>query len=256
MAFQHWLAIIPAFFAVFGFTNSAQAIVIASSAKVAPSPALPGEGLNGEFWDTLNTRNLTSAQNTIAGGVPDATFLASSVDYPNGLRNLFVDNRTLEDFLGVDGASLSGAQNTPLRGSVFRLSGFISILDEFDSNADPSAIDVTFSVRSDDGFQLNIGGETVAQFTGLRPFGNTSGVASFAQPGLYPIELIYFENRIAAGVEFASSFSQEPDGIVPTDILYTQVPSQAVPFELNSAAGVAVLGIWATWKLRQWCRAT
>ncbi|NJK37776.1 MAG: PEP-CTERM sorting domain-containing protein [Oscillatoriales cyanobacterium RM2_1_1] len=234
----------------FGVGIPGNAITISSSARVANSPTTAGDGLKGEFWDvTGSIANLSVATSAIAGRSADATFTSTAVDYPNGSSNVVFDSSSLANLLGQDGNSLSGVTPVSLTGSVFRFSGFINILSSFDSDPGTDTIDVDFTVGSDDGFQLNIGGSTVSEFTGLRPFSTTSGIASFAESGLYALELIYFENQSFTGVEFSSRFS---NGIVTTGVLYTSIsdPVTAVPEPITLLGSLSALGIGALFKQR------
>ncbi|MGV3622273.1 MAG: Ig-like domain-containing protein, partial [Archangium sp.] len=51
----------------------------------------------------------------------------------------------------------------------------------------------TFYINSDDGYSLRIGGVTIAEYNANRGVAGDSRRASFTQPGVYPIELIYWE---------------------------------------------------------------
>lgn len=204
--------------------GSALGVVIPGGSLAAPTPATPGDGLNGSVrFQSVNS--LAAADNAIATLPSDATFHATSIDYPHGSAAV-VSGGTLGDFLGADAASLS--VDPAARGAfsnIFVFSGYLAV-DQIG--------DVTFGVGSDDGFRLRIGGVAVAEFGNDRGFGFTTGLATFEAAGLYAVELIYYANSVGeSGVQFVSSltggasYGNEPAGtigLVPTTRLYT-VPS-------------------------------
>lgn len=149
-------------------------------------------GLLGEFWDVGSVRSLTEAEAAIAAGGPDLSFVATAIDYPQGSGRTVQSRIALADFLGADAASLSLGPAATLEGSVFRFSGFLDLDAGLRS----------FSVGSDDGFRLSIGGVEVSRHAGQRGFGVTTVSHLIDAAGLTPVELIYFENRGVTGVEF------------------------------------------------------
>jgi hypothetical protein len=83
----------------------------------------------------------------------------------------------------------------------------------------------------DDGSRLKISGIEVAKRGGGH-FGFVHGVASFEEPGLYPIAILYYNSIFGGGLEWYASIPGGPNsgapaptvGIVPTNVLYTAVP--------------------------------
>lgn len=147
---------------------------------------------HGEFWDRASgLSTIADAEATIAGGAPTATFTSTAIDYPNGAAGHIHDNTTLETFLGADGGSLVGTNTTNLTYSVFRFTGWLDL----------AAGTNTFSVGSDDGFQLKVDGNVLSSYNGNRPFQTTSVDADLGA-GLKAFELIYWENSSYTGVEF------------------------------------------------------
>jgi MYXO-CTERM domain-containing protein len=63
----------------------------------------------------------------------------------------------------------------------------------------------TFGVSSDDGYRMQIGGVTVSEFQGNRGQQTDTRRATFAEPGVYPIEVIYWEQGSLASLEIALS---------------------------------------------------
>lgn len=146
----------------------------------------------GEFWDaTASIANMGQADDVISAGAATATFLSTGIDYPQGSQDSISDSTHLVDYLGADGASLSGAQTATLGQSVFRFTGFLNLLAGVQK----------FAVGSDDGFRLSIGGNVISSFQGGRAFGTTT-VMTDAGEGRTAFELIYYENGGDTGVRF------------------------------------------------------
>jgi hypothetical protein len=211
----------------------AYAVLIPASSSVGGPSAASGTGLNGEFHN-VNVAN-TAAAVTQAGNPPTATFTSTQINYPNSPPDDVADSTTLAAFLGVDAATLSGSATTTLEDSVFSFEGFINILSTFDTNPATSTVDVNFAVGSDDGFRLTIGGVTVAEHPVDRAFAFTSGVGNFEAAGVYPFQLVYYENEGRTGVEACSSIPGDasagcPAGqgtvaIIPTSVLFQTPPA-------------------------------
>ena len=208
------------------------------SNPVAPVPVNPGTGLNGEIWDA-SVGSLSGALAEIASGVVDGGFTAATIDYPNGAVDDIDTPTPLATFLGTDGASLSGTSVSEGFSLVMRMSGLIAI---------ERAGVVQFAVGSDDGFRLTIGVALVSEFTNNRAFGFSSAALNFEEPGLYPIELVYYANSEArSGLEFYSSIPGGVDSgapasglsIVPTGVLYVPTPGATA---LAAGALLLVLG--------------
>ena len=66
----------------------------------------------------------------------------------------------------------------------------------------------TFMVNSDDGFSLRVAGTTVMEFNGNRGPASDTRRVSFSQPGVYPIELIYWEQGGNSTMELLMADSQ------------------------------------------------
>ena len=222
---------------IFGSFELAGAVVIPSTASVQP-PAGVAQGLDGFYYNT-GVASIAAAEAVIAGQQPTATFLSTLLDYPNLAGNIVNDSTTLAAFLGADAASLSGSGGNTLNTSLFLFTGFIRIDPSFDTVAG-GTIDVKFALGSDDGMRLRIGEVTVAQYNGARSFGFTTGTASFAAAGYYPVEIIFWENTGSTGIEWFSSILVDPagqrsdapagtKGIVPTSVLLDPSGTTPVP---------------------------
>ncbi len=209
-----------------GAVGAAMMWAMAVAALVAgggPASAMP-LGLQGEFWNTGDLRDLGAARAAIAAGPADATFTASAIDYPRGAQGSGSSAAALSAFLADDAASLIGDGAAALGGSVFRFTGFLAL----EGGAR------MFSVGSDDGFRLSVGGETVLEHAGLRSF-RTSTATRDLGSGWLPMALIYFENRGRTGVEFRI------DGAIVAGERIAAAPPAAIPLPAASALMIGAL---------------
>ncbi|WP_341225322.1 PA14 domain-containing protein [uncultured Arcticibacterium sp.] len=188
-----------------------------SFAQIQPIPKDAGSGLDGRYWKYTNGPMVKLAGDvmaTINERPADATFKASKMKYQ---RN---DISLLVDWLGEDGASVvfSNKPKSPdVDGSIFSFTGLIAI---------PEAGEVNFRAASDDGCLVWIDGQKVINNDGHgnAPGKNPDGKMTFKKPGLYPIEIVYYNgswrdylNRYGEGV-----FSFEVNGApVKTESLYS-----------------------------------
>lgn len=207
----------------------AQEVFLPASESVGPAPDRPGTGLSGFYWKRAPENNGQAER--IAGRYrPEATFTATRVDYP-GPGVGVVGRVPLRRFLGDDASSLRGAAASTGDNMFCLLAfrGFLKITRAMDVDAQTPGIQVVFVLGSDDGARLKIGGETVISRNGFNPFTFTGQHVRFEQPGLYPVDLLYYENfGVGAGVKWVTSIPGGPDSgrppgtasIVPTAILY------------------------------------
>lgn len=202
---------------------------ISAASLAGASPALAGTGLNGAFWNTASSMANNAAADAVTKKAATATFLATTVDYTNTRTvngTSVPDTTTLANFLGNNAKNLSGAGNSTLDTSVYLFSGYINITQAMDGTPGNGSIDISFRVGSDDGMRLNIGGSTVTAYDAPRAYGYSTGTASFAGAGLYPIALLFWENGGNTGVDLAwqvAGNSAYQD--VSTSNLYVSVPA-------------------------------
>jgi len=155
---------------------------------IAVSPG--GAGLVGEFFPISSTGvssyNLTNFESYVSNNdiSPDFSWVFETVEFPESsgtfkhatqkdVNNLLVDTGFANYFF----AKFSGFLNITTKGNYY------------------------FHVKSDDGFRLRINNTTIAQYTGTRAFGETSGSYNFSKAGFYPIELVYFGASGSQGLE-------------------------------------------------------
>lgn len=167
------------------------AVGFAMSASIASAATI-----SGEYWDVaaqsgnpitsgtpvLSAPFLANADAVIASRAADATFTSTGIDYSTPGNSVF---SSLNDFLGADGASLSGLGGNSVLGTIFRLTGFVNL----------AAGNNVFDIFSDDGFRLTVGGVEVGSFDALRPPSSSFVNVDGGIGGLKSFELIYFETQ-------------------------------------------------------------
>lgn len=157
-------------------------------------------GLRGSIYQSGpfgGISGLAESENIVASQPVFATFISTQLDYPNGAQN--TQNGTIGNLLGSDAASLDNpaAATTNANRTVYVWEGNITI--ETSGN-------YQFSVGSDDGFNLQIDGNTVIQFPNNRGFNFTTGNVNLSA-GLQSFRLIFWENGGSEGVEALSTVS-------------------------------------------------
>ena len=179
-------------------TGLAAAAALATGAQAATLV-----NVTGSFYDaSADFANVDEAIAFADANAADATFDVTAIDYPRGSDgSLTSATTTLADFLGDDAASLAGDGAATLEQSVFVFTGQIQL----------DGTETTFTVGSDDGFRLTIGGQLVSENAAPRGFGFTDATPGLAA-GLYTFTLVYFENAVFTGVEFLVDGSIVPAG--------------------------------------------
>ncbi|MGI9390912.1 MAG: LamG-like jellyroll fold domain-containing protein, partial [Boseongicola sp.] len=164
-----------------------------------------GTGLLGEvFVPGTKIWNLEMARLAAAAVEgADATFVTTEFGY--GSKN---SDTSITEFLGEDGASVSGDGNLEMGPSALTFTGYIYI--------PPGVHEI--SVTSDDGFDLNIGGVDFSEFASGRATDTTARVADF-DGGLYEIDLLYFDSGSKM------SLSVEVDGLPVDQSAFYQSPA-------------------------------
>jgi hypothetical protein len=201
------------------FTIPAWAVAI--STPDLPLPATSGDGLTGQLWTNVpsNTDTLAQAEAIISGGYATANFLSTTVDYPAGAASTASTSATYNDVL--DSTAKSTLDNTSILSddvlnTVMRFSGFFAVQTANES--------WTFQILSDDGSAVDVGGIRVLNNDGIHGFGGPSTTVDFGAPGLYALDIIFFESQPSQwGLEFRGA----PTGSTPTtaisDRLYNLV---------------------------------
>lgn len=172
----------------------ALAVTPVNDAPVANDDLGVLSGLKGSYYAYSETRdggNLTNlAQVTafIASHQPSATFIATRLDYGNGVTNNLGSEGQLQRFLGSDAASLS---NDPVNSSdaIIKLTGDLNL----------NAGTYEFRVRADDGYRVIVDGQVVAEYNANQGATTRGGATiQIAESGPHQIEIVYWDQIGAA----------------------------------------------------------
>jgi PA14 domain len=161
-------------------------------------PSDPGTGLLGTFYDgvAIDTSNSEVDKFLATAPVPAGTVRATLINYSAAGDSASV---TISDWLNTSATDLAptAAGSLMIDSTVWRFTGLIRI----------EASEVLFALNSDDNSRLKIGGVTIVDNDGAHSPDWRTGSAEFVNgSGLYPIEIIYFENAFGeANVELYSS---------------------------------------------------
>ena len=189
-----------------------------------PNQALPanlGNGLTGQLWANVdpNTDTLAQAQAIIGGGVATANFRATTIDYPVGAAGYTSVSATYGAVL--DPTAQATLDNTSVLtddvlNTVMRFAGFFGV---------QNAGEVwTFHIPSDDGSAVDIQGTRVLNNDGIHGFGGPTTTVQFDAPGLYAINVLFFESQPSEwGLEFRGGLDGAATTTALTDRLYTLV---------------------------------
>ena len=183
---------------------SPSAFAITLSSPAAPSPATAGDGLTGRYYGQVSNSSLIfttdCAMDYISKKKPVATFKASEINYPGPGYDWACDSITLGAFLGKDALTLSNSsvKNNNLEGQLFDFTGYLNV---------KTAGTYTFSLGSDDGSRLLIGGKTIVDNCLPQSFTTRSAPVTFTGAGLYPLEVAYFENFGNTGIRLSSDMT-------------------------------------------------
>jgi hypothetical protein len=205
----------------------AQPVMIPASEAVGPPPSVDGTGLVGSwFYDPADPgrpcANIAAAQAYIASEPPYGTFSASFIAYQGSDTTPI--NQVLS-FLGQqDANTLKPADTTDLFGtSIFDMKGYIKITD-----ADVNAL---FGLYTDDGSVVLLGQSSIQAVINDGTHGGQDrrGQVMFGAPGLYPIEVIYF-NQAGGSFQYSGIClvysSIGVGGILPANRLYPSIPAE------------------------------
>lgn len=188
-----------------------------------------GGGLKGEIFDTNSGLSRLSQIDSMIEGSdgPSATFTGTELAYSGG--------STIGQFLGDDAGSAAGDVAASANTFAIKLSGFVYL----------DAGTHSFDVATDDGFRLKVGDDTVTQFDGNRGTRTSSGDIEITEPGLYPIEIVYWESGggQALNVQMDGEvlggdiiFAELPDGAVLNDAGHYTMPEPSVEIDLDLTA--------------------
>ena len=178
-----------------------------------------GSGLAGEVYVPGSyIGNTNTLKQVIASQAPDLTFTATELFY--GSRK---SDTSVTEFLNHDAPSLSGdGTGLEMGPSGLAFHGYVYI---------PPGTH-TIAVRSDDGFDLNIGGMDFTEYKWGRGTETTEATVDFAG-GLYQMDLLYFDQGGAMSLSF------EIDGLPVHPSAFYQTPQDF----LNPPGGTTMVPV-------------
>ena len=156
--------------------------MIAAAALLLSAPfAANAATIDGVHYNTTtNPQNIAGARAIIANAVaPTATFEAMALEFTNQSAG-----NTLDTWLGTNG-TVTGGTAEAVASAVFVFSGLVSLQAGIN----------TFGVQSDDGFELLIDGNRVADFDKNRGFNQTPTTGDFdaGNGGVFAFELLFWD---------------------------------------------------------------
>jgi len=178
--------------AVLAFGGNVFAATYTFTTPTKPLPAVSGSGLTGQLWTNVNpnTDTLAQAQAIISGGFATANFLSSTVDYPSGPAGSTWTSATYAQVLDATAtATLDNPAVLPddVLNTVMRFAGFFGVQN-------PNEV-WTFHIPSADARAVDIQGTRILNNDGIHGFGGPSTTVEFTTPGLYAVDVLFFESQ-------------------------------------------------------------
>ena len=172
-------------------------------------------GARGYFYD-VDVTSLDEALEYVQDNLPTASFISSQIHYPRVEGGTVPDTTTLAEYLVEDAATLSGAQDATLDGSIFMFEGMFVI---------PEPGTYTIQAFTDES----------PNWLGIQTDSNNgiyveSQQITFDTAGFAPFRLIYFEHTGSTGIHLRSTLTGV-DAIVPSASLRQQ---QGIVYEVPS----------------------
>ncbi|NVO24442.1 LamG-like jellyroll fold domain-containing protein [Donghicola mangrovi] len=181
-----------------------------------------GNGLTGTVYDVSSS--FASIQKLITG-ISSGTLAATHTFDADTVSFAGTNTQSLTDFLSTKGTVTSGDGSAAVQTMGMHLTGYIWL----------DAGEHSFTVRSDDGFALAIGGAELISFSVARSIGATTGTQTY-EAGLYQIDLYYYENTGGQVLELSL------DGAaIETAQLYTSLEAYLSATEYDPSANEIVL---------------
>ncbi|WP_313086131.1 retention module-containing protein [Pseudomonas sp.] len=172
----------------------ALAVSPVNDAPVANDDLGVTSGLKGNYYayrdgiDGSNLGNLAQVTAFIATHQPNATFIATRLDYGNGVSNDLGSEGQLQRFLGSDATSLT---NDPVNSSdaIIKLAGDINL----------NAGTYQLRVRADDGYRVLLDGKVIAEYNANQSTTTRDGSTfQITESGPHQIEIVYWDQGGAA----------------------------------------------------------
>ncbi|WP_446810618.1 PA14 domain-containing protein [Methylomonas sp. 2BW1-5-20] len=172
-----------------GISSARADVVLTSSIAL---PGVSGSGLSGSYYAFNSWPGTLANTETLIGQLsgPTATFTATSACFP-ACSTTIGDDSTLAQYLGGNAVSLSPNSINNLSNHGLVLNGYLAIVA-------PGTYQ--FSVASDDGARLQIGGTTVIDADGDHSLSGGSANVEFTNSGLYAFKVLAFEDGGVTGL--------------------------------------------------------
>lgn len=207
--------------------SSARADVVLTSSIALPGVA--GSGLSGSYY-AFNSwpGNLANTEMLIGQmSGPTATFTATSVCFP-ACDTTIGDDSTLAQYLGGNAVNLSPNSISNLSDHGLVLSGYLAIA---------TSGTYQFSIASDDGARLQIGGTTVIDADGDHSLSGGSANVEFTNSGLYAFKVLAFEDGGVTGL----TVLQNGNSLITSQLYTSAVPIPGAAWLFVSAlSGIGV----------------
>lgn len=197
------------------------AVPIPSSQAASLSiPAISGDGVSIRLFNGIGG-GAAPTPSAISGRTPDGTTLSPFIDFPRPGTTINVGQSFTTFFTSTTNPP-DQVKSLAARNFILEIDGYLSITTALDRDTSTSGIDLRLGVGSDDGFYL-VAGSTFLGSTGDRAFATTSFDVTFAQPGLYPVKLLFAANSVGfSGLEFYWQVGNSASlQLVPQSALYT-----------------------------------
>ncbi len=248
-------------------TGSARAqITIDPSQSVGPVPRSAGTGLDGAYYyfPDSSISDLSGAMDLVSSASgPTGVFSTTNICYPDCLGNAFdTGSGGLEAFTNGNATNF----NYPIpKDQVPTTSFYQTVLDIGGYLAIPTAGTYTFSINSDDGSQVAIGGTLIDVDDGIHGQQAVANDVSFTAAGLYAIAVTYFQNGGGAGLDLTATDSNgncffgcpADGGAQPNALFYSNsqgAPAPVIGGGWPSLAACALLGTGALIRRRRQSR--
>ncbi|UTV28636.1 Ig-like domain-containing protein [Photobacterium atrarenae] len=196
---------------------------------------ITSSGLKAEYYgyqegaDGNNLSRVHQVESFIQSNDPDATFIASKVNYGSQENNLGTGS-TLQKFLKGDKGSLS---NDPGDSSdaIIRMSGQIEL----------SEGTYQFKVKADDGYSIRINGEVVAEYDGNQSATSRKGIEfTVDESGSHNIEIIYWDQGGDSQLKVQLGEQNSSGGFGNYKILGEDITSHEQPLSVDDGQSLTI----------------
>ncbi len=197
--------------------------------------------------------SLAVAQSFMNSNPPTSRYQVRVFDYTGA------DSTPPVTFLGTDGPSMNPQYTTPMYSSIYRFRGFVNVTTNETLSGQPDMA-IQFRTNSDDGSSLSIGGIQVVNNDGQHAAQDRDGIAHFTAAGLYPLEIVFFNDEYnndtgGANVTIRSTIgTNDPANLAVLPFASTYIAAVPEPGSLL-LCGLGAVGVAATRRLRRSSRA-